>query len=104
MGYVLWDVVGCVVGVDGRVRGVDCVCATEPPCSSVNGVGNAGAAALAAALEKGADVTTLHARVPGKPVELTGLDCGKQSINAYTKPLPVTSPLVASAASGRRGR
>ncbi len=34
MGYVLWDVVGCVVGVEGRVRGVDCVCATEPPCSS----------------------------------------------------------------------
>ena len=27
MGYVLWDVVGCVVGVEGRVRGVDCVCA-----------------------------------------------------------------------------
>ncbi len=52
MGYVLWDVVGYVVGVEGRVRGVDCVCATEPPCSSVNEVGDAGCASLAGALEK----------------------------------------------------
>ena len=52
MGYVLWDVVGYVVGVEGRVRGVDCVCATEPPCSSDNHLGAAGCAALAGALEK----------------------------------------------------
>ena len=38
MGDVLWDVVGYVVGIEGRVRGVDCVCATEPPCSSGNSV------------------------------------------------------------------
>ncbi len=38
--------------MEGRVRGVDCVCATEPPCSSGNGVGYTGAAALAGALEK----------------------------------------------------
>ena len=38
--------------MEGRVRGVDCVCATEPPCSSGIKVGAAGAAALAAALEK----------------------------------------------------
>ena len=52
VGYVLWDVVGYVVGVEGRVRGVDCVRATEAPCSSDNGVGDAGCAALAGALEK----------------------------------------------------
>ena len=52
MGHVLWDVVGYVVGVEGRVRGVDCVCATEPPCSSDNDVGAAGCAAFARALEK----------------------------------------------------
>ena len=39
------------------MRCVDCVCATEPPCSSDNGAGDAGAAALACALEKN---TTLH--------------------------------------------
>jgi hypothetical protein len=55
--YGVWVVVGYVVGVEGRVRGVDCVCATESPCSSVNGVYAAGWAALAAALEKN---TTLH--------------------------------------------
>ena len=50
--YVLW--VCCFVGVwvEGRVRGVDCVCATEPPCSSDNKVGDAGCAAFARALEK----------------------------------------------------
>ena len=52
MGYVLWVVVGYVVGVEGRVRGADCVCATEPPCSSGNKVGDAGCASLARALEK----------------------------------------------------
>ena len=59
MGYVLWDVVGYVVGVEGRVRGVDCVCATEPPCSSGNNVGVAGFAALARALEKNTTLQTL---------------------------------------------
>ncbi len=39
------------------MRGVDCVCATEAPCSSGNEVGDAGCAALAGALEKN---TTLH--------------------------------------------
>ena len=37
---------------EARVRGVDCVCATEPPCASDNQVADAGAAALAGALEK----------------------------------------------------
>jgi len=45
------------VWVEGRVRCVDCVCATEAPCSSGNEVGDAGCAALAGALEKN---TTLH--------------------------------------------
>ena len=54
---LLWAVVGFVFGVEGRVRCVDCVCATEPPCSSGNEVGDAGCAALAGALEKN---TTLH--------------------------------------------
>jgi len=60
VGYVLWDVVGCVVGVEGRVCGVDCVCATEPPCSSGNKVGDAGCASLAGALEKNTTLQTLH--------------------------------------------
>ena len=60
MGYVLWDVVGYVAGVAGRVRGADCVCATEPPCSSGAGVGDAGAAALAAALEKNTTLLELE--------------------------------------------
>jgi hypothetical protein len=38
-------------------------------------VGDAGCAALAGALEKGAADTTLHVRVPGKPDESSGLDC-----------------------------
>ena len=46
-----------MVGVEGRVRCVDFVCATQAPCSSVNEVGDAGAAALACALDKN---TTLH--------------------------------------------
>ena len=68
---MIWD--------DFVVLGVRCdivVCvAAEPAPSSVNYVGAAGAAALAGALEKGAEDTTLHVRVPGKPVELIGLDC-----------------------------
>ena len=43
----------------GRERGVDCVCATEPPwCSS--GVTDAGAAAIARALEENTTLKTLH--------------------------------------------
>jgi hypothetical protein len=42
---------------EGRVRGVDCVCATEPPCSSGTELGDVGAASLAQALEKN---TTLY--------------------------------------------
>jgi hypothetical protein len=55
--YVLWVVVGYVVGKEGRVGGVDCVCTTELPCSSGSSVGAAGCAALAGALKKN---TTLH--------------------------------------------
>ena len=39
--------------------GVDCVCATEPPCSSGNVVGDAGATSLARALEKNTTLQTL---------------------------------------------
>ena len=42
------------------MRGVDCVCATEPPCSSGNGVGDAGATSLAQALEKNTTLQTLN--------------------------------------------
>ena len=38
----------------------DCVCATEPPCSSGNRVGDAGAASLAQALEKNTTLQTLN--------------------------------------------
>ena len=36
------------------------VCATEPPCSSGDGVGDAGAAALAGALEKNTTLQELN--------------------------------------------
>ena len=68
MVYVVVGFCWFVFGVQGRVRVVDCVCATEPPFSSVNRVGDAGARALAAALEKN---TTLQALVfGGKFVEV----------------------------------
>ena len=73
--------VGCcfvVVGVEGRVRGVDCVCATEAPCSSVNDVGDAGAASLAQALEKN---TTLQTLDLGR--EFVVLCCGGWLIVVY---------------------
>ena len=57
---VLWAVVGFVFWMEGRVRGVDCVCGTEPPCSSDNRVGEAGAASLAQALEKNTTLQELH--------------------------------------------
>ena len=56
---LLWAVVGFVFWMEGRVRCVDCVCAAEPPCSSGNGVGDAGAASLAQALEKNTTLQTL---------------------------------------------
>jgi len=59
VGCVLWDVDGYVVVVEGRVGGVDCVRATEPPCSSDNEVGDAGCAAFARALEKNTTLQTL---------------------------------------------
>ena len=60
---VVYVVVVCcwfVFWVEWRVRGVDCVCATEPPCSSGNGVGDAGCAALAGALEKNTTLQKLN--------------------------------------------
>jgi len=53
------DVVLVGVWVEGRVLCVDCVCGTEAPCSSGNGVGAAGCAALAGALEKNTTLQTL---------------------------------------------
>ena len=41
------------------MRGVDCVCATEPPCSSDIGVGDVEAAAIGLALEKNTTLQTL---------------------------------------------
>ena len=81
MGYVLWVVDGYVVGVEGRVRGVDCVCATEPPCSSGNNVGAAGCAALAGALEKNTTLQTLYLNSECVVLccvicFLRGVDCG----------------------------
>ena len=56
---LLWVAVCLCFWVEGRERGVDCVCATEPPCSSDNKVGDAGAAAIARALEKNTTLQTL---------------------------------------------
>jgi hypothetical protein len=49
---LLWVAVGLCFWVEGRERCVDCVCATEPPCSSGSKFGDAGAAAISHALEK----------------------------------------------------
>jgi hypothetical protein len=60
---VVYVVVGCcwfVFWMEGRVRCVDCVCATEPPCSSGNGVTEAGAEAIARALEKNTTLQSLN--------------------------------------------
>jgi hypothetical protein len=43
-------------------------------------IGDNGARAIADAMRTGADVTTLLARVPGKPNDLFGLDCGKTKL------------------------
>ncbi len=56
MGYVLWVVVGYVVGVEGRVRGVDCVCATEQQCSSDNSVSPALEASIYSLLQRNSQV------------------------------------------------
>jgi len=61
-GYVLRGCCFVWVGVEGRVRCVDCVCATELPCSSGNEVGDAGCAALAGALEKNTTLQELDLR------------------------------------------
>ena len=79
---LLWAVVGLCFGVEGRVRGVDCVCATEAPCncSSDNHVGEAGAASLAQALEKNTTLHTLY--LEGEFVVLC-CDCGGGLIVVY---------------------
>ena len=80
---VVYVVVGCcwfVFGMEGRVRCVDCVCATEPPCSSDSKVGNAGAAAIAQALEKNTTLQTL--RLDGEFVVLCCV-CGRGLIVVY---------------------
>ncbi len=56
---LLWVAVGLCFGVEWRVRGVDCVCFTEPPCSSDSKIGDAWAAAMAQALEKNTTLQTL---------------------------------------------
>ena len=56
VGYVVWDVVGYVVGVEARVRGVDCVCATEPPCSSANDVSPALEATIKSLIQRNREV------------------------------------------------
>ena len=52
-----------------------------------NSIGPEGAKAVADAMRAGAEDTTLHVRVPGKPVELIGLDC-------VTRGLPPEWPVV----------
>ena len=54
---------GCcwfVFWIEGRVRCVDCVCATEPPCPSGCGVTEVGAAAIGLALEKNTTLQELN--------------------------------------------
>ena len=57
---LLWVAVCLCVWVEGRERGVDCVCATEPPCSSESKFGHSGFAWLAQALEKNTTLQTLN--------------------------------------------
>ena len=52
-----------------------------------NNIGVAGARAIADALVAGAEDTTLHVRVPGKPIELIGLDCGKTKLQIFIQNL-----------------
>jgi len=53
------------------VRCVDCVCATEAPCSSGSNLGDAGCAALAGALEK--NTTLQELKLDGECVVLCDL-------------------------------
>ena len=48
-----------------------------------NRIGDEGAKAIAQALKGGAKDTTLHVRVPGKPVETIGLDCVTTVVCGY---------------------
>ena len=80
---VVYVVVGCcwfVFWMEGRVRCVDCVCATEPPCSSGNGVTEAGAEAIARALEKN---TTLQALGLSRELVVLCCVCGGGLIIVY---------------------
>ena len=52
-----------------------------------NNIGDDGVRAIADAIRTGADVTTLLARVPGKPIELIGLDCGKTKLQIFIQNL-----------------
>ena len=45
-----------------------------------NQIGDAGACSIGEGLKWGAEDTTLHVRVPGKPVELIGLDCATRGL------------------------
>ena len=64
----------------GCVRGVDCVCATEPPRSSGSTVGDMGAASLAQVLEKNTTLQTLN--LSGEFVVLCSV-CGGGLIGVY---------------------
>ncbi len=60
--HVVYVILGCcwfVFGVEERMRGVDCVRATEPPCSSDNNMSDAGAVVIARAMEKNTTLRTL---------------------------------------------
>jgi hypothetical protein len=61
------------------VRGVDCLCATEPPFSSDNQLGNVGAASLAQALAKNTTLQRLSLSSEFVVVGFCfgrGIDCG----------------------------
>ena len=73
---LLWVAVGLCFGVEWRVRGVDCVCFTEPPCSSDSKMGKAGFASLAQVLKK--NTTLQELTLIGEFVVLCigrGVDC-----------------------------
>ena len=67
------------------------------PSQYRNNIGDAGASSLGEGLKWGAKDTTLHVRVPGKPVETIGLDCVTTVVfvplcsQLYIIPLPVSS-------------
>ena len=49
----------------------------------INQIGDDGAGGLGEGLKVGAKDTTLHVRVPGKPVETIGLDCVTTVVCGY---------------------